>query len=50
LAGALEQARARFLEHRLVTVLNHTARFRRTYVIEREVHLGDDMEAVPESR
>ena len=37
--GPLEQAPARLLERRLVTLLRHTPRFGGAHVVERQVHL-----------
>src|SRR3990172_12107845 len=45
---AFEQAPARMLEQRLVALLRHAARLGGSHIIEREVHLGDDVEAVPD--
>src|SRR6266853_3019654 len=43
---ALEHAPARLLEQRLVAVLSHSACFGGADLIQRLVHLGDDVEAV----
>src|SRR5665213_684019 len=44
--GALEQAPAGSFEQRLITFLRHAARLDGPHIVECEVHLGDDMEAI----
>ena len=43
---ALEHAPARFLQQRLMALLSHPARFGGANLVQRLVHLGDDVKAV----